>query len=697
MTRRRETAAAPKAWDKAAGVRHRAAPCASCVLLISLLLLPILEPGRASARVIGVPAGAGPAAATSSLDAPLRTPFKVARLDAALAELAAVSRSGGRTAGSRYAAARGLELTPGGVEVLIVARDARPGSLALVRRAVARSSGEVLSSHDDLVSGRVPAGGLVGLAASPGVLSVQVPERGVPDAVSEGVPDMAAEAWHVLGLDGSGMKVGIIDAGFKGYQAQLGIELPETVTVWGRSSQGVEGGTDTDTHGTSVAEVVHDVAPGAELYLARPQGVAELGNAVDWLRAQGVAVINQSMSRFGYGNSGTGAVNEIIDEAVAGDVFWANSAGNYRLGHWMGDFGDPDGDGWLDWDGVPGHDLNTFIVRQGREISGKLWWDDSWTAASQDYDLVLLQWNGSSWSQLASSTNEQAGRAGQRPYESVYVASAPAWTHYAWRVYRAGASHTDVDFDLVCPDVSLDNPNNTRPHYFVHARSLGSPADNASSGFMAVAAVLRGPGFAAADYSSVGPTRDGRLQPEVSGPTAVTNVSDPTPPFAGTSAASPHVAGIAAILRQAYPAHTAAEIEELVKASTVDLGAAGPDAEYGWGRILLSAPTDRTPPVTTVRPARIKVKKGRTAALSFGVEDPGFSAGPVTVTLEVRNARGKVVARHGPYPGILTTEAYDFGLPCPFAKGTYRVSVKAVDAAGNAAVQVGTAILVVTK
>ncbi len=264
-------------------------------------------------------------------------------------------------------------------------------------------------------------------------------------------------------------------------------------------------------------------------------------------------------------------------------------------------------------------------------------------------------------------------------------------------MYRAAASRTDVDFDLICPDLYLDSQNNTWAHYYVHARSIGSPADNASAGFMAVAAVLRGPLFATADYSSEGPTRDGRLVPEVSGPTAVTSVSDPTPPFAGTSAASPHVAGVAALLRQAYPSHSAAEIEALIKSYSVDLGVPGPDTVYGWGRILLSAPTDATPPSTSVEPARIKVKRGRTAALTFRVDDPGFSTGTASVTIEVRSSRGKVVARHGPHSGIESSKEYEFKLPCPFAKGTYRVSVKAVDAAGNSAVQVGTATLVVTK
>jgi len=277
MTGCREDAAAPEARDEGVGVRGRAALGAMCALLVLALLLFMLGPGGASARVIGAPAGADPAAVPPALGAPLSTPYKAARLDSALAELAAVSRSRGRAAGARYAAVHDLDLGRDGAQVLIVARDARRGSLALVRRAVSRCGGEVLTSYRELVSARVPVGRLAGLATCAGVLAVQVSERGVPDAVSEGVADMGADVWQAAGMDGSGVKVGIVDAGFKGYQALLGSELPDAVTVWGRGSEGVEGVADTDAHGTSVAEVIHDVAPGAELYLARPLSAAEAG------------------------------------------------------------------------------------------------------------------------------------------------------------------------------------------------------------------------------------------------------------------------------------------------------------------------------------------------------------------------------------------------------------------------------------
>lgn len=57
--------------------------------------------------------------------------------------------------------------------------------------------------------------------------------------------------------------------------------------------------------------------------------------------------------------------------------------------------------------------------------------------------------------------------------------------------------------------------------------------------------------------------------------------------MSGTSMATPHVAGALAILAQAHPEATANELKELIKKSSVDLGAEGDDSTYGSGRIDL--------------------------------------------------------------------------------------------------------------
>lgn len=53
----------------------------------------------------------------------------------------------------------------------------------------------------------------------------------------------------------------------------------------------------------------------------------------------------------------------------------------------------------------------------------------------------------------------------------------------------------------------------------------------------------------------------------------------------GTSFSSPMAAGLAALIWSAAPAFTAARVFETIKNSADDLGAPGPDRDFGWGRI----------------------------------------------------------------------------------------------------------------
>ena len=56
----------------------------------------------------------------------------------------------------------------------------------------------------------------------------------------------------------------------------------------------------------------------------------------------------------------------------------------------------------------------------------------------------------------------------------------------------------------------------------------------------------------------------------------------------GTSFSAPAVAGVAALLKEAFPQMTPAEFKEILKVSSKDLGRTGYDIYYGWG--LVQAP-----------------------------------------------------------------------------------------------------------
>ena len=72
--------------------------------------------------------------------------------------------------------------------------------------------------------------------------------------------------------------------------------------------------------------------------------------------------------------------------------------------------------------------------------------------------------------------------------------------------------------------------------------------------------------------------------------------------FAGTSASSPTVAGMAALVKQLYPSDTAAQLRAYLTSQAIDQGPPGLDSQYGAGRAQLPvvhAPQPVTPPAIT--------------------------------------------------------------------------------------------------
>ena len=112
-----------------------------------------------------------------------------------------------------------------------------------------------------------------------------------------------------------------------------------------------------------------------------------------------------------------------------------------------------------------------------------------------------------------------------------------------------------------------------------------NPAD--ASGMMAIGAIdyrnwATGP---QEFYSSQGPTNDGRIKPDLMGPDFVSNSVYGI--FAGTSAASPHVAGAAALILSRHPNYSASQLWDNLTSSAIDLGSNGKDNIYGYGLVNL--------------------------------------------------------------------------------------------------------------
>ena len=390
------------------------------------------------------------------------------------------------------------------------------------------------------------------------------------EVVSQGVSVIDAGTWHASGLNGSGVRLAVIDGGFTGYTSLLGTELPSSVTtkIYGTSGDFAE-----TEHGTACAEIIHDVAPGSALYLTQPRNDVELGNALDWCKVQGVKIISHSMGNFYGPFDGTGQINEIVNDAVDNGIIWVNSAGNYAQSHWSGNFSDTSGDIYHNF--ATDDEVNFFASSTvEKPVSIIMTWNDPWGYSSNDYDLLVVR--QSPFSLIGQSITRQNGNDNPIEYYN-FTPSVGVIYGFGIGKYSGAIKKLHV---FVVPDSILQ--------YQTASTSLSIPADNEMA--ITVGAVAWNTTSTIEPYSSQGPTVDGRIKPDLVAPDKVSTVSYGTSAFAGTSASCPHVAGACALVLQKNPSWTPAQVKSYLESNAVDLGAAGKDNIYGSGRLLLPDP-----------------------------------------------------------------------------------------------------------
>ena len=376
------------------------------------------------------------------------------------------------------------------------------------------------------------------LAAHAGVMHVGVPPRPLPLAESQGLVGMRVPEFWSRYRRGDGVRVGILDIGFANYDRLLGSELPAHVEARAFWDEGagpdITGGG--ETHGTACAEVVHDVAPGAELYFANAGTPEELREAVTWFVEQGVEVISHSIAWPLGGGDGKGPIHDVVRLARENGVTWVNAAGNFAQGYWGGYWSDPDSNRILNVD-EHGTEAILLPTNVGQEVHAWLTWD-RWPY-STDLDFVIELLATDDRTVLATSQDAQPDPFAFRALDLKGTRDLAGTTI---RIRRLRGDPKGRFLRVTRTDGDL------APESRVPKGSLAMPADSPDA--IAVGA-YNWADRALEAFSSYGPTLDGRPKPEILGPDGVQNsVHDP---FYGTSAACPHVAGAIALLLGAGP------------------------------------------------------------------------------------------------------------------------------------------------
>ena len=410
------------------------------------------------------------------------------------------------------------------------------------------------------------------LSDVPGIINVRVPMHPIETVTTEGVALTNADGYHSHGWDGTGIKVAVIDGGFGSLSTAISNgEIPADVYTRDFTGTGI-GGT---THGTQVAEIVYDMAPGAELYLMKISDNLELGDAVDTCVARGINVISHSMCWPNCGPlDGTGPVNALVDTAYNHDILWVNSAGNHAKRHYRCTFTDTDVDGWHEFDNSPEDELNDIgYLTSGMSVGVYLSWND-WWYSSQDYNFYIYYWDSGegAWKEYAASETVQSGS--QYPTEAISV-TLDRDASYAVAIENVGASGTH-EMTIFTNYYDLE--------FYHESSSILIPADDEHAftvGAIAASQWATGP---QASYSSQGPTYDSRVKPDIMGPSSVSVFTGGS--FSGTSAAAPHVSGCAALLLSRFPSWLPDEVIGALESTTSsDFGSPGKDNIYGSGPV----------------------------------------------------------------------------------------------------------------
>jgi subtilisin family serine protease len=378
------------------------------------------------------------------------------------------------------------------------------------------------------------------------------------------------DAWQAAGITGRGVKVGILDMGFANVLDVLGDELPQNVV----SNLPLDEMQFQDTdHGTACAMIVHAAAPDAELYLAYFDGSSDSSfrDAVQFLLDNDVDIINYSVGSAVSPGDGTGEEALFIADFVRqNDVLWVNAAGNFGNSHARFQF-NPDSDGVHFFeDGDPTIPFAAFAPYTVIVLK----WDGNWQGGEENnYGFLVLDEDGY---EVGFAGEPRRGKRNDFPVQGLVLETNPGQIYYLVALQEfPGINHT---LDIFFYDSEIA-PWRQSPLY-----SLATPAD--SKAVLSVGATALQVDKLE-DYSSQGPTTDGRIKPDLSAPTG-----EPLPGypegFFGTSGSAPLVAGAAALVKQLYPQMSYAELKAYLMANIVDLGAAGEDPSFGEGRLALS-------------------------------------------------------------------------------------------------------------
>ncbi|HEV8341178.1 MAG TPA: DUF4214 domain-containing protein, partial [Candidatus Binatia bacterium] len=483
-----------------------------------------------------------------------------------------------------------------------------------------------------IVSGELPISIIPAVAALPSLRFAQsaAAMTNVGNVTSQGDQAMRSDvARTMFGIDGSGITVGVLSDSFDclgGAAADVASGDLSPVNVISEISSCI-GATD---EGRAMLQIVHDVAPGANLSFATAfNGMASFAANIGALAAAGAKVIVDDVIYFAEPMFQDGIIAQAVDNVVAGGAAYFSSAGNqdrqsyqsaFRPGDLFAEGALPSAPGAPPFLGGTAHNFNSSGGNdhfQSITIPGLttvvfiLQWDSPFFSVSgspgsqNDLDIYLLDASASQVL-VGSAFNNVGGDAVE--ILGVRNNGTASATVNLMIVKHSGADPGLIKYIRLGPATVTVNEFDTQSStVFGHANAVGAEAVGAARYSSTPEFGASPPGLE--PFSSSGatpilfdlagnPVSDLRAgKPEIVAPDGVDTTffgsSDSEgngfPNFFGTSAAAPHAAAVAALLLQSKPTLIPATVYLSLETTAIDMGTSGFDNDSGFGLIRADA------------------------------------------------------------------------------------------------------------